>query len=82
MFLHMSVILSTGDGVWQADTPWADTPLPGQTPLAGRHPPRHTPPEQTPHWQADTHLGETSPPPGRPLQRTVRILLECIPVLN
>ena len=30
MFLHLSVILFTGGGVW-ADTPWADIP-PGQTP--------------------------------------------------
>ena len=45
------------------------------TPL-GRHPPRQTPPGQiTP--------GRTPPPPPRlPLQRTVRILLECIPVIT
>ena len=62
-----------------ADTPWVDTPPadthrrqtytgrhPRQTPL-GRHPAGQTPP------QADT------PPPSRQLlQRTVRILLECI----
>ena len=48
-------------------------------PLAGRQPPsrqtptpgRQTPPGSTPPWQADTPL----------LQRTVRILLECILVL-
>ena len=55
----------------QTDTPWADIP-PARHPL-GRHPlpPRQTPPEQIP------------PPPGRwLLQRTVRILLECFPVLH
>ena len=62
MFLHLSVILSTGEGVSTSvhagihppDTPWADTPraeTPGQT--------RPTPP-----W-ADT------PPPLRSLQRKV-----------
>ena len=44
MFLHLSVILSTGGGgcVWQTpprtDTPWQT--LPGQTPPQGRHPRR------------------------------------------
>ena len=79
MFLHLSVILSTGgvsDRHPRADTPragtplvdthWADTPW-ADTPL-GRHPPRQTPPLHP-------------PPPRRPLQRTVRILLECILVL-
>ena len=41
------------------------TPPPGQTPRLGRHPHRQTPPRQTPLIR-------------RPLQRTVRILLECI----
>ena len=46
MFLHVSVILSTG-GVWQADTTWqADIP-PGR---------------QTPPWQADTPPGRQTPP--------------------
>ena len=67
MFLHLSVILSTGgvcsSACWDtlpgqtppppwADTPWADTPL-------GRHRP-----------QAD--------PSPQLLLRTVRILLECM----
>ena len=72
MFLHMSVILSTGGCL--ADTPWADTPdrhhwadtPPGQTPLA-RHPPGQTPPGQSPPrtdtpW-VDTPLGRH--PPGQ-----------------
>ena len=42
---------------------------------------------QTPTWQADppgqTPLRQAdTPPPGQPLQRTVRILLECIIVIN
>ena len=76
MFLHVSVILSTGG---QADTPRVDSPpgpappgpappgqadTPSRHPLAGRQPP----------WQADS----PPPPQERPLQRTVRILLECI----
>ena len=50
MFLHLSVILSTGGGlcVWQ-------TP-PGQTPPAGRHPLGRHPP-----W-ANTHLEQSHPP--------------------
>ena len=48
-------------------------PLPsGQTPPLGRHTPT---PRQT-HHRADTPPGQT--PPGQPLQRTVRILVECI----
>ena len=50
MFLHLSVILSTGGGRGSAThTPWADTPLgrhplpPGQTPSLGRHPWPDTP---------------------------------------
>ena len=69
MFSQASVILSTGGGVH----PQADTPL-------GTHPlDRHLPPGQTP----------TPPPPlgrhptlRRPLRRTVRILLECILVIQ
>ena len=53
----------------------ADTP-------PGRHPPgRQTPPGQTPPWQADTPR-QADTRQGRPLQRTVRILLECILVKN
>ena len=50
--------------------PWADT-----TPL-GRHPPRQTPPGRHPPRQ--TPPPPPPPFPRRPLQRTVRILLECI----
>ena len=74
MFLHLSVILSTGEvsGRYPSrQTPPVGRHLPGQTPL-GRHPPRadtfpsgQTPPRQT-------------PPSRRLLQRTVCILLECI----
>ena len=65
MFLHLYVILFTEGGVY--------TP-PGRHPL-GRHP---TPPRQTlPSRQIPSPLGST-PPPRRPLQRTVRILQECI----
>ena len=53
--------------------PQADTPL-HRHPLLGRHPPKAaTPPGQThrPHPRPHPH-------PRRPLQWTVRILLECI----
>ena len=77
MFLHLSVILFTGGSVW-SDTPRARHP-PGRHPL-GRYPPWADPPRQThpPPWQ--THpLGSHTPARWkRPLQRTVRILLECI----
>ena len=60
MFLHVSVILSTGgrlaDPLGRPPHPWADTLPWANTPPGGRHPPS----------------------PGRPLQRVVRILLECI----
>ena len=46
MFLHLSVILSTGGGGCLADTPSADTPL-GRQPL-GRHPQTETPQADTP----------------------------------
>ena len=73
MFLHLSVILFTGEGFWQislgrhppeADNPWADTPVGRQPHLADTPPFRHP-------------LGR-HPRPRRPLQRTVRMLLECI----
>ena len=49
---------------------WVETPL-------GRQPPRQTPPwADTP--RADTMHWADTPPPRRPLQRAVRILLECI----
>ena len=83
MFLHLSVILFTGGGLYPsmqwADTPHADTPpwadIPWQTapPPPGRHPlvdKEQTPPRQTP-----------PPPTSCPLKWAVRILLECILVL-
>ena len=64
MFLHLSVILSTGVGCL-VDTPYTDTPLqadtspPGQTSsLAGRHPPRDG--HRSRHLLAGSH-----PPPPR-----------------
>ena len=84
MFSQASVILSTG-GWGCGRHPWADTPL-SRYPLGRHHPGRYTnllgryPHADTLH--ADTpcpvHAGIHPPLPGRPLQRTVRILLECI----
>ena len=60
-------------------TPWTDTHThsPGQThiPQAYTHPKAYTP-------QADNRLGRHPPTPRRKLQWTVRILLECIPVVD
>ena len=81
----------------EADTPSKED-TPGQTPSLDRHPipldrpHRQTPPGQTPSW-TDTPLGRHPlwvdtpwqiPPPTRrwPLQRMLRILLECILVLK
>ena len=70
------------------ETPWADIHLlgrhthRGQTPASlcryplGRHPPRQTPPPPGRHPSRQTPPSRT-----RSLQRTVRILLECILVL-
>ena len=73
MFLHVSVILSTGGGL-QAGPPSRENPPSGQgePPWAGKPPQDQADPPD----QADT-------PPGRRLQHTVnerpvRILLECI----
>ena len=57
-------------------------PLQADTPLGrplGRRPPGRNLPGQT-NPQALRHFppGQTTPPPERPLQRTVRILLECV----
>ena len=85
MFLHVSVILSTGGVSGQA-------PPPGP----GRHPPQTRPPrrENPPRDQADPPPEQADPPqtrqtplPGRRLQHTVnerpvRILLECILVID
>ena len=63
MFSQASVILFT-EGVSARHHPAGQTPCP-----LGRHPPRQTPPPGK----------ERHPPPCRRLlQRTVRILLECI----
>ena len=75
-------------------SPWVDTPLGRHLPWAdkppGRHPQADFSPGQTHHIDrylppsADTHPwadtpGKPPPPQGRRLlQRTVRILLECI----
>ena len=87
IFLHLSVILFTGEGVCLSAC-W-DT-----TPLRSRHPPEQTPweqtppPEQTPPLGADTPQGADTPPPlGSRLRHTVnerpvRILLECILVVQ
>ena len=79
MFLHLSVSHSVRREVS------------GQTPSRGRHPPLCRQPSQvdTPlgrHPLGRTPLGRHPPgrhtPPRLLLQRTVRILLECILVLN
>ena len=67
MFLHLSVILSTGVSApvhTGIHTPWADTPLEADTPGKQTPPSKQTPPRR---WL---------------LLRTVRILLECIVVLK
>ena len=78
MCSQASVILSTRGGVFDSflgyTPPWTDTPF-GQT---------------SPHWVDSPTLEQTPPPwaappprpQRRPLQRTVRILLECILVLD
>ena len=74
MFLHLSVILFTGGWVSGRHPP------PRQTlPLLGRHPPRQTPPPRADTNPPGRHLplGGHPSPSRRPLQRTVRILLEC-----
>ena len=90
MFLHLSVILFT-DGVVSGrhppgqTPPWADTSL-GRHPL-GRYLPGHTPPWETPLGRYPLGRHPPRQTPGqtplrrRPLQRTVRIILECIYVI-
>ena len=75
-FLHLTVSHSAHMGVW-ADIPLGRHIPPGQTT------PRQNPPRQTCPWAntpwTDTTIGrQPHPPPRRPLQRTVHILLECI----
>ena len=76
-FSHLSVILLIEE-------------VSGQTAPPGRHPPRQTPPlgrrplgrhpsgQTPPLGRHPLGAGQTSPLPRQPLQRTVRILLECI----
>ena len=71
---------------WQTP-PWANKPL-GRHPLLGRNPPGQTPPppgQTQPHLDRHTHRGrhfQQTPPFQWSLQRTVRILLECILVTS
>ena len=67
MFVHLSVILSTG-GVCRH-------------PSRRQTPPRQTSPRQTP-LPGKISPWQTPPPPRRPLQPKVRILLECILVAD
>ena len=91
MFLHLFVSYSVHSGCVSqhalGQTPPLEQTSPCRHPRLDRHPPRQTPPSgQT--SPPGRHLpGQTSPllsvcwdttPPGRPLLRTVRILLECI----
>ena len=67
MFLHLSVILSTGGRGMsgrhpQADTPEADTP-PRQTPLLGSHPSPKIDTYQADTPWLDTPQADTTPPP-------------------
>ena len=75
---------SQGGGMYHS-MHWAGTPLRADTPWANTPPPGLTPPGRRP--LAQCMLGYTPPCPvhtgihthtRRPLQRTVRILLECI----
>ena len=61
MFLHLSVILSTGG---MSAPVHAGIHAPRQTPPLGRHPlGNQTPPgKQTPHLEADTPMGSRHPP--------------------
>ena len=81
MFSQASVSHSVhkGEGRCMADTPLGRPPrgsvtlgkhFPPQADPLGRHPPGRHPPAQC--------MLEYRPPPQRPLQRTVRILLKCI----
>ena len=85
MFLQASVILSTGEGVSVSGAVGCVQGVSDQEgvyiPLGRHHPwsdPQRTdslPPGRQSPWQ--TPQADT-PSPRRPLQRTVRILLECI----
>ena len=80
MFTQVGVKNSVQVGYTPWQTPlWADTP-PRQTP-PWAYIPRHTPSRQTPPGRHPPPRADT-PPLRRPLQQTVCILLECIPVIN
>ena len=75
MFLHLSVSHSVHKGGVCLSACWDTHTSPG------RHPPARHPPGQTP--SLDRHpTGQTHTPSRRPLQWTVRILLECFLVWN
>ena len=81
MFLHLSVILFTGEGVclsacWDTTPPWKHTPQKAPPPPGSTHHPREAHASPRKH----THT------PGSRLRHTVnerpvRILLECILVI-
>ena len=83
MFLHLSVSHSVHRG-GEVYTPQADTHPGRNTNHLGKHPPGQTLPplgRHTPHLGSHCHPPDRPNTPRRPLQRTVRILLECILVL-
>ena len=85
--VHRGVCLST---CWDTTLPPEQTPLEQTPPRADTHHPKqtHHPLEQTPPWSRHTPPGaDTLPPAGSRLWHTVnewpvRILLECILVMN
>ena len=87
MFLHLSVILSTGGVCLSAC--WDTTPSRDQAHPSGTGTPQSNPQEQAPPKTRQippdqAHPPRTRHPPGRRrlLLRTVRILLECILVFK
>ena len=86
MFLHLSVILSTGgvclSACWDTHSPLGRHPPPvGRHPTWADTPPSRHPPQQTAPPGQTPPPGRHPPPSGRLPQRTVRILLECILVI-
>ena len=70
MFLLVSVILSTGGGLWQGDPP-ARRPPPGkEAPLAGRPSPARRPPGKETPWQGDPPSKEAPPARMPPRKET------------
>ena len=85
IFLHLSVILFTGESTW-AGTPlgrYTSSP-PGQVPPRQVHPLAGTPPRQV-HPPGQIHTPQAGTPPNGACctvnKRAVRILLECILVV-